>query len=167
MRIDSGPAEPTLCNMKTRDPDSPAARLEFARISAGFETAQAFSDKHGLKQPTYHNHESGKRGIKDATAKRYAKLLGNCDYRWIMTGLGRAPAGGAALVPHAQADQSLAVTPITLRLATAIPGAALSPDGEAAIRFYRDGVHGLTVEVTWDSLFSLETQIGKLRRSST
>jgi hypothetical protein len=155
--------------MDSRDKDSPAARLAFARLSAGFETARAFSDRHKIPQATYHNHESGGRGIKDKTARKYAKLLGNCDYRWIMTGLGRAPEQPRGSVPALPASDGRGTEelPISIRLTSAIPGASSSPDGAAAIRFLQGNQVHLMIEMSWDALFELEAQIRKLPRPST
>lgn len=52
-----------------------AARLRRARIYRGFETAKEFSDKHGIKQPTYVMHELGKRGLSRSVAANYARIL--------------------------------------------------------------------------------------------
>lgn len=76
--------------------ESSQDRLKFARLAAGFETATEFAVKHRIPQPTYANHETGKRGLRLQTAERYAEYLGNCDAAWLLTGHGRAPnqAGG-------------------------------------------------------------------------
>lgn len=67
-------------------------RLRLARERANYRTAKEFSDKHGFKQPTYINHETGKRSYSDKAAK-YAALLGNCDAAWLLTGVGQEPPG--------------------------------------------------------------------------
>lgn len=61
-----------------------AERLEEARLAAGYKTAKEFAEKHGIPQPTYALHESGKRGLsrqfsdKDPrpTLVVYAEILG-------------------------------------------------------------------------------------------
>lgn len=63
-----------------------AARLKQARIKAGYRTAREFCDKNDIKQPTYSNHENGKRGLKRPVAKHYAALLGVSD-QWLLDGV--------------------------------------------------------------------------------
>lgn len=53
-----------------------AERLKKARLDAGFQTATEFAAKHGIPQPTYALHESGRRGLKDPILKDYAEKLG-------------------------------------------------------------------------------------------
>lgn len=74
--------------------ESPHDRLKFARLAAGFETATQFSEKFGIPQPTYANHETGKRGLRLSTAERYAGFLANCDSAWLLTGRGMEPRPG-------------------------------------------------------------------------
>ena len=70
-----------------------AARLKAARVAAGYTTAEEFSSKNRIPQPTYNTHETGPRGLKTATATIYAGKLGNCDAAWLLTGNGFAPPG--------------------------------------------------------------------------
>ena len=81
-------------------------RLERARIAAGYRTEIEFSQLHGIPQATYHHHESGKRGLKLEVAEKYAKLLGNCDAAWLLTGAGKEPA------PQPRQDSALKQTSI-------------------------------------------------------
>lgn len=62
-----------------------ALRLKKARIEAGFRTEKEFAEKNGIPQPTYHTHESGKRGIKGDGARTYARVL-NVRLSWLLTG---------------------------------------------------------------------------------
>jgi transcriptional regulator with XRE-family HTH domain len=71
--------------------DTPATRLAFARIRAGYGSAVEFSRKHGIPQPTYALHETGGRGIRADIAKRYAEVLKNCTPEWILYGTGKSP----------------------------------------------------------------------------
>lgn len=53
----------------------PETRLKQARKRAGYKTAKAFSDRHGIPQSTYSLHETGKRGLTREAALQYARLL--------------------------------------------------------------------------------------------
>ena len=70
------------------------SRLRRAREAAGYRTQKQFAETHGLKQPTYHMHETGKRGLKRETAEHYAELLG-VTTAWLLlgdeSGLSRTP----------------------------------------------------------------------------
>jgi hypothetical protein len=65
--------------------DTPAKRLIFARIRAGYGSAVEFSRTQAIPQPTYALHETGGRGIRAEIAKRYAEALKNCTAEWILT----------------------------------------------------------------------------------
>jgi hypothetical protein len=71
--------------------DTPAKRLAFARVRAGYGSALEFSRRHGVPQPTYALHENGRRGIRPVVAKRYAEALKNCTPEWILYGKGEIP----------------------------------------------------------------------------
>lgn len=68
-----------------------ASRLTYARVKAGYEDAIDFCRTHGIKQPTYSQHESGKRNLRAPIAEKYAKMLGNCEPMWLMYGKGDGP----------------------------------------------------------------------------
>lgn len=57
------------------DLDTPFARLRWARAKAGYESAEAFSGKAGLKGVTYRSYENGQVGFSKHAA-HFAKLLG-------------------------------------------------------------------------------------------
>lgn len=68
----------------------PADRLRTARHARGFRTAKAFADKHGIPQPTYALHESGKRSLSRDVGERYAGLL-EIPVEWLLFGRGEPP----------------------------------------------------------------------------
>ena len=67
--------------------DSTGKRLRMARIAAGYKTARAFCDKHGVPHSTYSLHETGRRNLKPKIAQHYADLL-HVNLAWLLTGLG-------------------------------------------------------------------------------
>ncbi len=88
----------TICYMNADETDTdadlsmPQGRLRHARKLRGYKTAQEFSDTHGILQPTYSNHETGKRGLKRSTAIEYCRLL-RINLNWLLAGDG--PMAGA------------------------------------------------------------------------
>lgn len=70
---------------------TPATRLTFARVQAGYEDAVGFAREHGIPQSTYALHEKGSRGIRPDVAEKYASLLKNCSAEWILYGKGPSP----------------------------------------------------------------------------
>jgi len=64
---------------------SPGDRLRHAREAAGYRSARAFALRHGFTESTYRHHENGHREFTNATAKRYARLLG-VNWYWLVTG---------------------------------------------------------------------------------
>jgi SOS-response transcriptional repressor LexA len=73
-------------------------RLRWAREQAGFATAADFARAHGIEIGTYRHHENGIRGIRPATARRYAELLG-IDPQWLLFEAG-SPKPGVQLAPN-------------------------------------------------------------------
>lgn len=65
----------------------PYERLQQARKKAGFETASDAARAFGWNENTYRSHENGERGLKPATAARYAKCF-KTSYGWLLTGEG-------------------------------------------------------------------------------
>ena len=64
-----------------------ADRLRAARIAAGYRTAKAFAEKHGIPEATYSQHETGTRGLRLGVAKNYCTLL-DINVNWLLTGNG-------------------------------------------------------------------------------
>lgn len=90
---------------------TPAQRLKLARVIAGYRTARAFSDKHGIAQSTYSLHESGGRGLTEDVAEEYARFLGNCSPGWLQFGEGRSPMNGVEANPTHQEVAPAALNP--------------------------------------------------------
>ena len=67
-----------------------AKRLERARISAGFATALAATNRHGWTYSTYKQHEQGLRGFSKSAGK-YARAF-RVSEGWLLTGEGAPPA---------------------------------------------------------------------------
>lgn len=72
------------------DLDSPAARLKWARLKAGYQDAEAFARKAGLNPVTYRSYENGANGFAKHSAK-FAKVLG-VTADWLLAG-GPVPDG--------------------------------------------------------------------------
>ncbi len=70
--------------------ETPASRLRQARLTAGYAAAKAFATAHGIPQPTYAMHESGKRKLSWDVASRYADALDTTP-SWLMQGEGEPP----------------------------------------------------------------------------
>lgn len=62
-----------------------ARRLRHARRRAGYRSARAFAQTHGLAVTSYSNHESCKRGLTIPVALHYSRLL-NISVCWLITG---------------------------------------------------------------------------------
>lgn len=67
--------------------ESPSDRLRVAREKAGYDSAAAFTEAHGITESTYRSHENGTRGLTMAAAKQYAPLLG-VEWLWLLEGTG-------------------------------------------------------------------------------
>lgn len=72
-------------------PDEIHERLIWARKEAGFETAADAARALEVKEPTYHGHENGTRGLKIAEADRYSRRF-KVSLEWLLTGRGPAKA---------------------------------------------------------------------------
>lgn len=83
------------------DLSRPEGRLKAARIAAGYPTATAFADAHGVKSATYLTHERGRddpagRGMSAKVAGQYADYLredglDDITADWIRHASGRGP----------------------------------------------------------------------------
>ena len=71
--------------------DGVRERLVQARRGAGYATATAAADAMGIPPPTYLAHENGTKGIRQDTAKRYARFF-RVDEAWLL--LGKGPKDG-------------------------------------------------------------------------
>jgi phage repressor protein C with HTH and peptisase S24 domain len=69
-----------------------AKRLIHARELAGYATPVDAARAFGWKEPTYYGHENGSRGIREATARRYAKAF-RVSPAWLLTGEGDPKTG--------------------------------------------------------------------------
>jgi transcriptional regulator with XRE-family HTH domain len=65
--------------------DTPAERLQAARIAAGYATVRDAANALGMKFPTYAQHESGLRGIPKDKALSYARIFKTTP-EWILYG---------------------------------------------------------------------------------
>src|SRR5581483_9237528 len=70
-------------------------RLKQRRIQCGYATAKAFAEANGFSEFTYRAHESGARGLKASTARRYAKAL-SVSWSWLMGADAEPPPAPAA-----------------------------------------------------------------------
>jgi phage repressor protein C with HTH and peptisase S24 domain len=146
--------------------ETPAMRLKLARVTAGYKTAKAFSDKFGVPQPTYSMHESGERSILGEVAQRYADWLG-VRVVWLERGEGEMRAGGAAALRGGLSEPGAGVPGLMGRLEPGIvefggvefasigrydasfsagPGSLVEPDARP-LDFHlvtRDWLHALT-----------------------
>lgn len=73
--------------------DTPAERLKWARQQAGFRSAAAFARHAEVPEVTYRAHEKGPRepggrGLSEAAARAYGRLLGGLSWAWLVTGEG-------------------------------------------------------------------------------
>lgn len=66
---------------------TPHERLRLARQLRGYDSPTAFSKATGVPLGTYDHHETARRSISVAVAKRYAKLL-NINASWLLFGEG-------------------------------------------------------------------------------
>jgi len=85
-------------NAPTTSATTPADRLRWARQQAGYASAAAFAREAAVPEVTYRAHEkgarlSGGRGLSEAAARAYAKLLG-IDWAWLLTGAGEPSDAG-------------------------------------------------------------------------
>ncbi|WP_292982776.1 MULTISPECIES: LexA family transcriptional regulator [unclassified Oceanicaulis] len=67
-------------------------RLQAARRCAGYANATDAARAFGWNETTYRAHESGRRGLKNEVAVRYAKAF-RTDEAWLLTGKGTPPKG--------------------------------------------------------------------------
>lgn len=61
------------------------ARLQDARVKAGFATAETFCEKFNIPLEHFLDHESGKVGIKASEAIKYCRLL-SIPINWLILG---------------------------------------------------------------------------------
>lgn len=140
-----------------------AERLRKARRDAGYKTAAEFAAKHGIPQPTYALHESGKRGLKDDVLKEYAGKLGVRE-AWLRYGEGSqhldeddSPAtkgGGGKSIPSKSEQNEKLVSPANsngphspdvpeeLRAHSRAPGGLKAGAKDLPIHGYGKGGHG-------------------------
>jgi hypothetical protein len=112
------------------DPDislMPADRLRLARLARGFASAKQFADRHGIPQPTYAMHETGRRGLSRDRAVDYAGLL-DVDPEWLLFGTGKGPAG------EALQNWSVHSVPVGGAIAGGKVPPSFARPGEAALR---------------------------------
>ena len=101
-------------------------RLRHARIKAGYGTAKAFANAHGIPQPTYAMHEKGTRKIDVKTGQRYAEWL-SCDAGWLLTGEGPEPDDQlAGILPR-----TMSIIEADVRASAGAGGLSNRLDGEA------------------------------------
>ena len=67
--------------------DDIASRLKAARLSAGFDSVSEAARQLGVAVSTYTQHENGTRGIKAASAERYARRF-RVSLEWLTLGRG-------------------------------------------------------------------------------
>jgi SOS-response transcriptional repressor LexA len=70
---------------------TPYARLQQARLNAGFKEAKEAANAHGWNYQTYKSHESGGRRFRLETALEYARAF-DVTAGWLLTGEGDIPA---------------------------------------------------------------------------
>lgn len=81
-------------------PQTPPARLKFARQSAGWRSARKFATEIGVDESTYRSHEMeagapGARAFGEESAQAYADAL-NVNWMWLLYGDDVAPMTGEA-----------------------------------------------------------------------
>lgn len=150
---ETGP-ELTLRNMIS---STPASRLKFARFAAGYRTAKEFSDKHGIPQPTYSNHESGGRSLLPDVAADYATKLGNTSAGWLLTGEGISPTAGTGMPQENEQIAAISAAAGALEEIEVI-GAVQAGHWVEAAEWDRDEKYRIIVPV--DPRFSRTKKIG-------